>query len=139
MSNDTTSNTPWGHSLQQDPSKVWSGAPPPPPAAPPPAPPANPWPTAPAPTWHPQSAPGHARSTNGLAIAALVLGIVWIWWIGSILAVIFGHVALSQIDRSHGTQGGRGLAIAGLVLGWIGVGTLALVVIAAVASSGSSV
>ena len=37
------------------------------------------------------------RRNNGLAIASMVLGIVWVYWIGSILAVIFGHVALSQI------------------------------------------
>lgn len=64
--------------------------------------------------------------TNGLAIASLVLGIVWLWWIGSILAVILGHVALGQIGRSDGTESGRGLAVAGLVLGWIGVTTLTL-------------
>jgi hypothetical protein len=60
-----------------------------------------------------------ARPTSGLAVAALVLGIVWIWGIGSILAVIFGHVALSE--TRDGRKGGQGLAVAGLVLGWIGV------------------
>jgi Domain of unknown function (DUF4190) len=66
--------------------------------------------------------------TNGLAIASLVLGIIWLYWIGSILAVIFGHIALRQ-TRQRG-EGGRGLAIAGLTLGWIGVGTLTLLIIA---------
>ena len=28
--------------------------------------------------------------TNGLAIASMVLGILWIYWIGSILALVFG-------------------------------------------------
>lgn len=32
----------------------------------------------------------------GWPIAALVLGIVWVYWIGSILAIIFGHVALDR-------------------------------------------
>jgi hypothetical protein len=63
----------------------------------------------------------------------LVLGIVWLYWIGSILAVIFGHVALSQINKSG--QAGRGLAIAGLVLGWIGVAILAISLIAVVSAS----
>ena len=69
-------------------------------------------------------APGMAQatSTNGLAIASMVLGILWLWWIGSILALVFGYVAKGQIDRSAGRQGGRGMAIAGIVLGWIGVG-----------------
>jgi hypothetical protein len=66
-------------------------------------------------------------STNGLAIAALVLGLVWIYWITSILAIVFGHIALSQI-RQNG-QRGRGLAIAGLVLGYVWVGLLVLVIV----------
>jgi hypothetical protein len=52
----------------------------------------------------------------------MVLGIVWVYWIGSILAIVFGHVALSQIKKSGGTQGGRGMAIAGLVLGYVSIG-----------------
>ena len=56
--------------------------------------------------------------TNGLAIASLVLGIVG-FGVGSLLAVIFGHVALHQIKQRQ--QSGRGLAIAGLVLGSIAV------------------
>jgi hypothetical protein len=74
-----------------------------------------------------------APSTNGLAIAALVLGILWLYWVGSILAVIFGHVALSQINRTG--QQGRGLAIAGLVLGYIGVGFLVLVIVIGIVAS----
>jgi Domain of unknown function (DUF4190) len=75
--------------------------------------------------------------TNGLAVASLVLGIIWIYWIGSILALIFGYNAKGQIDRSNGMQGGRGLAVAGIVLGWVGVGTLAIVLIAALIAAGS--
>jgi len=74
-----------------------------------------------------------ATSTNGLAIASMVLGILWIYWIGSILALVFGYVAKGQIDRSAGRQTGRGMAIAGIVLGWIGVATIALVVVFAIA------
>ena len=69
------------------------------------------------------------QKTNGFAIASLVLGIIWIYWIGSVLALIFGYVAKGQIDRSQGTQGGRGMAIAGLVLGWVGVGILIVVIV----------
>lgn len=70
-----------------------------------------------------------ARSTtktNGFSVAALVLGILWLYWIGSVLALIFGYVAKSQIDKSGGTQSGRGMAIAGIVLGWVGIGILVL-------------
>lgn len=65
---------------------------------------------------------------NGLAVTSLVLGILWLMWVGSILALVFGYIARSQIDRSPHTQSGRGLAVAGIVLGWVGVGTLALMV-----------
>ena len=70
------------------------------------------------------SIPSPATATNGLAIASLVLGIVWIYWIGSVLAVIFGGIALNQINASNGQQGGKGLAIAGLVLGLVGITTI---------------
>jgi hypothetical protein len=68
--------------------------------------------------------------TNGMAIASMVLGIVWIYWITSILALIFGYVARSQI-RQRG-QAGDGMAIAGIVLGWVWLGLLLLFVFLAV-------
>jgi uncharacterized membrane protein len=73
----------------------------------------------------------HTSSTNGLAIASMVLGIVWVWWIGSILALIFGFVARRQI-RERG-QKGDGMAITGIVLGCVGALTLILVIILAIA------
>lgn len=65
-----------------------------------------------------------ATETNGFAIASLVLGLVWLMGVGSILALVFGYIAKSQIDRSGGRQTGRGLAVAGIVLGWVGVAAL---------------
>lgn len=70
-----------------------------------------------------------ATKTNGLAIASMVLGIVWIYWVGSVLALVFGYTARRQIDESDGREGGRGMAIAGIVLGWVGVGFLVLTLI----------
>lgn len=71
------------------------------------------------------------RRTNGLAVASLVLGLLWLYGLGSLLAVIFGHVSISQTNRDP-SQGGNGLAVAGLVLGYIGLaGLLALMVAAA--------
>lgn len=64
--------------------------------------------------------------TSGMAIASMVLGILWLYWIGSLLAVIFGRIALGEIDRSRGTVGGRGMAVTGLVLGIIGLSMLGL-------------
>lgn len=59
--------------------------------------------------------------TNGMAIASLVLGIVWIGGIGAILALVFGTKARRSIDASGGREGGRGMATAGVVLGCIGI------------------
>ena len=42
-------------------------------------------------------------------------------WATLILALIFGYRAMKEIDRSNGTQTGRGLAVAGVVLGWVGL------------------
>jgi hypothetical protein len=55
---------------------------------------------------------GSPRPTSGLAITALVLGIFGF----SIVAVIYGHLALGDIRRTG--KEGRGLAVAGLVLGY---------------------
>jgi uncharacterized protein DUF4190 len=57
--------------------------------------------------------------TNGLAVASMVLGILGAYLITAILALVFGYKAKRQIDASEGRQGGRGMAIAGIVLGWV--------------------
>ncbi len=58
-----------------------------------------------------------------MAVASLVLGIIaifgWLFLIPSVLALIFGNVALTQMRRATKPQGGRGMAIAGIVLGWV--------------------
>jgi hypothetical protein len=66
--------------------------------------------------------PGPPR-TNTMAILALTFGILGGW-----LAIIFGHVALSQISRSG--ESGRGLAIAGLVLGYLTAAILLALLVA---------
>jgi hypothetical protein len=99
-----------------------------PPSAPPPPPPAL---AGAFQSAQPVVSMSQGPRTNGLAIASMVLGIVWVYWVGSILAVVFGHVALSQIKRSQGAQRGSGMAIAGLVLGYIGIAVLAVVIVVA--------
>jgi Domain of unknown function (DUF1707)/Domain of unknown function (DUF4190) len=71
--------------------------------------------------------------TNGLAIASLLAGLFWMWWIGSAVAIVLGHVALRQIDRSGGLQTGRALAICGLAFGYFGAATLLAVILFALA------
>nr|WP_281372405.1 DUF4190 domain-containing protein [Prauserella isguenensis] len=66
-----------------------------------------------------------------MAVASMVLGILWLYWLGSILALIFGYIAKKQIEQRH--EGGGGMATAGIVLGWVGLGILtAILGIAAV-------
>jgi hypothetical protein len=76
-------------------------------------------------------------STNGFSIASLVLGIVWVFGVGAVLAVIFGFVARKQIRESGGRQGGSGMALAGIILGFVGIAGLILwiVLIAAVVNN----
>ena len=52
-------------------------------------------------------------------------------------AIIFAAIALKRINESNGWRTGKGMAIAGLVLGLVGMGTLVLVFIAAAGSGGS--
>jgi hypothetical protein len=60
--------------------------------------------------------------TNTLAIISLVAGIVgWTAMplVGSIAAIITGHMARAQIRASHGVEAGDGFALGGLVLGYL--------------------
>jgi len=60
--------------------------------------------------------------TNSAAVASLVFGIAsWFVcpFVGGVVAVILGHVARGQIRRTG--EGGGGLAIAGLILGYFHV------------------
>jgi Domain of unknown function (DUF4190) len=84
------------------------------------------------PQWGPGGFAPASRGTNGMAIASMVLGILWIYWIGSVLALIFGYIAKSQIRARQ--ENGGGMATAGLVLGWIGVGFFVIAIIVGVAA-----
>jgi hypothetical protein len=65
--------------------------------------------------------------TNTLAIVSLVsslVGLLIIPLIGSVVGVITGHMSLGQI-RNTGEQG-RGLALAGTILGYVGLAFIVL-------------
>jgi len=70
---------------------------------------------------------------SGKAIASLICGVVFFFWPLSVAAVILGHLALSDIKRSAGRLAGRGMAIGGLVTGYIGVSVIPFLIIAAIA------
>lgn len=77
-----------------------------------------------------------SSETPGKATASLVLGLVGLVLIPiipSILAIVFGNSAKQQIDGSGGRLGGRGLATAGVVLGWVALALWALFIVAVVA------
>jgi hypothetical protein len=72
------------------------------------------------------------QTTNALAIAALVCGVAqFITGITFIPAIILGHVARSQIRRT-GEQG-DGMALAGLILGYLG-GILFIIILIVIVS-----
>jgi hypothetical protein len=70
--------------------------------------------------------PVHIAPTNGLAVGALVCGILEFFTLGvaAIPAVILGHMAHGQIKRTG--ERGDGMAITGMVLGWMAIAGWAL-------------
>jgi Domain of unknown function (DUF4190) len=111
------------------------GTPPPPPAAlaPPPyariSPPTGPW--GGAPVYAPVGMSPPSARYSGMAIAGFVLSLVallpcfWIWiQVPGVLGVIFSAVGLRAIKQHQ--RRGRGLAIAGLVVGIIAIAIAAL-------------
>lgn len=77
---------------------------------------------------------------SGLAIASLVLGIISLCTglFGGIPAVICGHMALNRINQSNGAIGGRGMAIAGLILGYIAIAYSVIIIIVNLATLAST-
>jgi len=84
------------------------------------------------PYWGQQPA---RRPANGLAVISFVCGLAqFVVVLTFIPAIVCGHVARGQIRRSG--EGGGGLALAGLILGYVGgaiaIGLAALLVAIAV-------
>ena len=91
----------------RNPDPVSPSSPPPAPgyATPPPqAPPAQP--------GYSSQAAVPQRRTNILAILALIFGIVF-----PIVGIILGHISLSQIKKTG--EEGRGMALAGTIIGYV--------------------
>jgi peptidyl-prolyl cis-trans isomerase B (cyclophilin B) len=75
-----------------------------------------------------QGYPPAPAKTNTLAIVALISS-----FFISLLGVILGHVALSQIKTTG--EGGRGLAIAALIIGYASMALAVVIIIVMVASA----
>ena len=73
-----------------------------------------------------------ARRTNILAIISLVVSIVGF----TIVGIVLGFIALSQIKKTG--ENGRGLAIAGVVIGFVELVLGIILVIVAVAVAANS-
>ena len=73
--------------------------------------------------------------TSTAAIISLVFGILgffsswWLFGIPSLVAVITGHVARANVKNSNGDLEGSGLALAGLIMGYIVLAFYLLIVI----------
>ena len=71
-----------------------------------------------------------ARQTNQLAIISVAAGAasyVVVPFIGAIVAIVTGHMARRQIRRTG--EDGAGLALAGLILGYVHLALFALLVL----------
>ncbi len=92
--------------------------------------PVPPMPTGPAAPQY--SAPAPAK-TNTLGIITLVLGVLGF----GLVPVITGHIALSQIKRTH--EDGRGITLAGLILGYVTLAGWLVVALFWIAAAGIAI
>ncbi|MGE4426698.1 MAG: DUF4190 domain-containing protein [Solirubrobacteraceae bacterium] len=67
-------------------------------------------------------------AVNGRATLSLLLALLWLFGIGSVAAMVLGRRAMREIDAAQGRQTGWGVAVAGWLLGLLGlVGTIVLI------------
>ncbi len=69
-----------------------------------------------------QQTPSNIPQNSTMAMVSMIAGIVsWVLapFIGSLIAIITGHMAKREIRESNGQLGGDGMATAGLVLGYL--------------------
>ncbi len=85
-------------------------------------------------SYHPLSSNSvESTQTSGLAVASMIFGIVSLmgacaFVIPTLIAIVLGHVALSQCNNNRNLKG-KGMAIAGLAMGWTSVPLYILLVI----------
>jgi len=79
--------------------------------------------------------PEESAETSGLALASVFAGILWFFGLGSLAAIGFGFAALRQIRESRGRTGGRLIAIAGIVIGLVGLASAGVLIAFLVSSA----
>jgi hypothetical protein len=67
--------------------------------------------------------PAGPRSSTTAIISLIggIAGFTVLPFLGSIVAIICGHMAKSEIKKSAGMVGGNGMATAGLIMGYLGI------------------
>src|SRR4029077_2403126 len=85
----------------------------------------------PASTTPPLAGTSAVPTTSGLAIVSLLCGILFFIFPSAVAAIIFGHISRSDIRRSGGRKTGAGMALAGLILGYVGVAIIPIILIVA--------
>jgi hypothetical protein len=88
------------------------------------------------PRWQQQHQYQRFTTTNALAISSFALGLLWLFWLGSVAGLILGLIALKQIRENN--EKGRGLAIAGIALSVLGIATLIVLIIVGAMQPSSS-
>lgn len=83
------------------------------------------------PTAQPIPALVNPPTTSGKAVASLICGFLFFAFPAAIAAIILGHLSLSDIRKSAGRLTGEGIAIGGLVLGYLGALMIPFVLIVA--------
>jgi type IV pilus assembly protein PilA len=66
-----------------------------------------------------------------MAIGSLICGLFFLVFPAAVAAVVLGHISHSQIRKSAGRLKGRGLATAGLILGYMGIAIIPFILIIA--------
>ncbi len=69
--------------------------------------------------------------TSGKAIGSLICGFLFFVFPAAIVAIVLGHLSLSDIRKSGGRLTGHGMATTGLVLGYLGVAFIPFILIVA--------
>jgi len=80
-----------------------------------------------------QSPPPQPGTTNTFAIVSLICGFLSLFFPAAVVAVVFGHLSRSQIRRQGNVQKGAGMALAGLIMGYLGICFIPFLIIAAIA------
>jgi type IV pilus assembly protein PilA len=75
-----------------------------------------------------------AGTTSGKALGSLITGIFGlVLFPAAIVAIVLGHISRSEIRKSSGRLHGAGMALTGLVFGYVGVAFIPILIIAAIA------